>query len=180
MVGICLKNGVYVLIDNDEENDSCIYHPELKGLVTLLGGRVKINAKVDYSYDSENAFLTIDGISIIRLEDKSKYEYLPISTIASHLNAIEANGVDAFLVNYKKSIEFLYGELKEIHHKTESQLTAENDDSKLKNLLFELDSIKNLLISVLALLFNLHTYLTAGLENEKVISTCQSIIDSLS
>ena len=102
-----------------------------------------------------------------------------LSEIASHLNAIETNGVDAFLEHYKKSVEFLYTELKELNQKTESQLTIEQEDSKIKSLLVELTKIRDLLFSVLAILFSLNTYMSAGLENEKVISICQSVMDSL-
>ena len=102
-----------------------------------------------------------------------------LSEIASHLNAIETNGVDTFLEHYKKSVEFLYTELKELNQKTESQLTIEQEDSKIKSLLVELTKIRDLLFSVLAILFSLNTYMSAGLENEKVISICQSVMDSL-
>ena len=104
---------------------------------------------------------------------------LLLSEIASHLNAIETNGVDAFFEHYKKSIEFLYGELKELNQKTESQLSIEREDSNIKILLSELTEIRDLLFSVLIILFSLNTYMSAGLENEKVISVFQSIMDSL-
>ena len=174
MAGIYYKDGIYLLIDNDDENDIYVYHDYNKRNVSLYGSRISIK----YS-GSETAFFNVDGISIIKIRGKSIKSELSLSEIASHLNAIETNGVDAFLEHYKKSIEFLYGELKEMDQKTESQLTIKQEDSTIKNLLSELGNIRDLLFSVLAILFNLNTHMSAGLENEKVVSVYQSIMDSL-
>lgn len=174
MNGIYFKEGIYVAIDDGESrNDICVYNL-YKDDVALYGGRVRIT----YSSEEE-ADLYVDGISIIELSDKKIQSALLLSKIASHLNAIETNGVDAFLEHYKKSVEFLYTELKELNQKTESQLTIEQEDSKIKSLLVELTKIRDSLFSVLAILFSLSTYMSAGLENEKVISICQSVMDSL-
>ncbi len=176
MNGIYIKEGIYVLIDNDTKNDICVYHYNLKDNVTLYGGRINIK----YVFQQkEEAYLKIDGISIVKMIDKEIRKNFPLSTIVSHLNSIETNGVDAFLEHYKKSVEFLYAELKELNQKTESQLTIEQEDSKIKSLLVELTKIRDLLFSVLAILFIINNYMSAGLENEKVISICQSVMDSL-
>lgn len=175
MSGIYFKEGIYVTYDDGaSKNDICIINYD-KTYVVLYGGRIKI----DYDRYYETGNLNIDGISIVEIFEKKIRSYLSISAITSHLNAIETNGVDAFLENYKKSIEFLYAELKELNQKTESQLTLEHEDSKIKNLLAELTNIRDLLFSVLAILFSLSTFMSAGLENEKVISICQSVMDSL-
>ncbi len=65
-----------------------------------------------------------------------------------------------------------------MNQKTESQLSMAKEDPKIAGLLKELTQIRNLLLSVLAILFSLNNYMSAGLENEKVISVYQSIIDS--
>lgn len=174
MNGIYFKEGIYVAIDDGKsQNDICVYNYH-KDYVSLYGGRIRIT----YSSEEE-ANLYVDGISIIKISDKKIQSALLLSEIASHLNAIETNGVDAFLEHYKKSVEFLYNELKELNQKTESHLTIEQEDSKVKSLLVELTKIRDLLFSVLAILFSLNTYMSAGLENEKVISICQSVMDSL-
>ncbi|MEZ7888742.1 MAG: hypothetical protein QMB79_03875 [Cloacibacterium sp.] len=174
MNGIYFKEGIYVAIDDGKsQNDICVYNYH-KDNVSLYGGRIRIT----YSSEEE-ANLYVDGISIIKISDKKIQSALLLSEIASHLNAIETNGVDTFLEHYKKSVEFLYTELKELNQKTESQLTIEQEDSKIKSLLVELTKIRDLLFSVLAILFSLNTYMSAGLENEKVISICQSVMDSL-
>lgn len=175
MKGIYYKDGVYVVIDDDIENDFCLLRFHYKENFTLYGGRIKLKV-----VPFESGYMNVDGISVINITEKEINKKLPFSVIASHLNAIEANGVDAFLENYKKSIEFLYGELKEMNQKTESLLTSEQDDSKIKILLSEIEKMRELLFSILAILFSLYSYMTAGLENEKVISVCQSIMDSLS
>lgn len=182
MQEIYYKDGIYLVIDNDDdENDICVYNYN-KGKVSLYGGRIKLSSK-------NGIILTIDGVlSVIQMYSVTWSDgsishriskELSIQEVVSHLNAIETNGVDAFIEHYKKSIEFLYGELKELSLKKESQLTIEQEDSTIKNLLSELGNIRDLLFSVLAILFNLYTHMSAGLENEKVVSVCQSIMDSL-
>lgn len=107
MNGIYFKEGIYVAIDDGKsQNDICVYNYH-KYNVSLYGGRIRIT----YSSDKE-ANLYVDGISIIKISDKKIQSALLLSEIASHLNAIETNGVDAFLEHYKKSVEFLYTELK--------------------------------------------------------------------
>lgn len=174
MNGIYFKEGIYVAIDDGKsQNDICVYNYH-KDNVSLYGGRIRI-----IYGGEEEANLYVDGISIIKISDDKIQSALLLSEIASHLNAIETNGVDAFLEHYKKSVEFLYTELKELNQKTESLLTIEQEDSKIKSLLVELTKIRDLLFSVLAILFSLNTYMSAGLENENVISVCQSVMDSL-
>lgn len=184
MEGIFFKDGVYVLCPANYKNEFCILASINKLSPSLYGGRVQIrNAKL---YTSEStAQISVDGISIILLDkqyqskDKMVITYdLPLSTVISILNAIETNGVDAFLEHYKKSIEFLYAELIELERKTESNLLTEQDESIIKKLLEKLNAIRDVFISVLIILFSLNLYMSAGLENEKVISVSQSIIDS--
>lgn len=186
MYGIYYKEGIYVAIDNNQENDLCVFHTNNNHNGTLYGGRIRI---ISLYRNGGSANLTIDGVKILRFEHirfgegSTKTELkedLSIVTIASHLNAIEANGVDTFNQNYKQSIEFLYSELKDFRQKTEMQLSSEQNDSEIKSVLTELEIIRSLLFSVLAILFSLQTYMTAGLENEKVKSVCQSIMDSFS
>lgn len=184
MNGIYYKEGVYVLIDNDNQNDICIFHFNYKSKVSLYGGRISLSR---YSNNS-GIRLNIDNISVVKM-DVTKWsdnsltysinKDLSFQEIVSHLNAIELNGVDAFIQNYKQSINFLYNELKELNQKTESLLNSQQDDNEIKNLLSELMKIRDLLFLVLAILFSLNTFMPAGLENEKVLSVCQSIIDSL-
>src|SRR5574344_1438512 len=118
MNGIYFKEGIYVAIAaGNSQNDICVYNYH-KDNVSLYGGRIRI-----IYYGKEEAKLYVDGISIIKISDDKIQSALLLSEIASHLNAIETNGVDAFLEHYKKSVEFLYTELKELNQKTESLLT---------------------------------------------------------
>lgn len=190
MNGIYYKEGIYLVIDNDTQNDFCIFHynnksNNYKSKVSLYGGRISLSR---YNYNSQDIRLSIDDIAVIKMEtakwSDGEVTYsikrdLSFQEVVSHLNAIEVQGVDAFIQNYKQSINFLYSELKELNQKTESLLTSEQDDSKLKSLLSELANIRDLLFLVLPILFSLQTFMIAGLENEKVISVCQSIMDSL-
>ena len=174
MRGIYFKDGIYVTIDNDEENDICVYHYNYRDNVSLLGGRVDIRYTA-----KETAFLKVDGKPIVNISENAVEKALTVSEITSHLNAMATNGVDAFIEHYKQSIEFAYGELKELKKETEFQLSSESNDTMIDSLKSELKKLKDLLFAVFALLFSLHTFMSAGLENEKVISVCQSIIDSL-
>jgi hypothetical protein len=184
MNGIYYKEGIYLVIDNDTQNDICIFHYNYKSKVSLYGGRISLSR---YSNNS-GIRLSIDDVAVIKMNSAKwsdgvvRYSIerdLSFQEVVSHLNAIEVQGVDAFIQNYKQSINFLYSELKELNQKTESLLTSEQDDSKLKSLLSELAKIRDLLFLVLPILFSLQTFMIAGLENEKVISVCQSIMDSL-
>jgi hypothetical protein len=122
MKGIYYKHGVYVVIDNDTENDSCILHPKYRRKASIYGGRVKLSTDPGF-------YLQIDNIKVIKMttfkwsENETKYyidDRLSSEEVVSHLNAIEVHGVEAFLQNYKQSIIFLYNELKELNNKTES------------------------------------------------------------
>ena len=175
MKGIYYKEGIYVLIESDEEHNDCIYHYyNRRDALSLFGGRVG----VDNGNSDNDADLTIDGISIINIWDKNKTNQLSLSQIVSHLNAIETNGVDAFLRNYKQSVEFFYEELKNLNQMTAELLSSTKEDLQIKNLLLELEKIRGLLLAVLIILFFLKANMASCLENEKVISVCQSIMES--
>lgn len=174
MDGIFYKEGIYVLVDSDEKHDNCVYHYNYRDSIILLGGRIHI-----YYCSETKAYLTIDGIRIIDIQSNTINTKLSLFQITSYLNAIEANGVDAFLQNYKQSVEFIYYELKNICQMKTDQLASTQDDSKIKTLLSELEKLNNLLLSALTLLFSLKANMLAGLENERVISVYQSIMDSL-
>lgn len=174
MSGIFYKKGIYVLVDSNDEHDNCVFRYGYKQYVELWGGRVVVRGIYNQLY-----YLAIDGIGIIDIQSNTKKTDLSLSQIVSHLNAIEANGVDAFLQNYKLSVEFVYDELKNICQMKTEQLALTQDDSKIKILLSELEKLNNLLLSILTLLFSLRANMLAELENEKVISVYQSIMDSL-
>ena len=176
MKGIYYKEGIYVVNDNDEEHEDCVYHYKYKRNV-LFGGRVEIRG---YYNDNNRAYFSVDGIYIVEIATWRIRQDLSLSQIASYLNAIEANGVDAFIQNYKKNVEFAYQEIKEISQKTELQLASEQREGYINKLLLELKKITDLLISVLVILFSLNSYMAAGIENEKVISVCKSIMNSFS
>lgn len=176
MKGIYFKDGIYVTIDNDKESINCVYRYQYKTNSMLLGGRVEINSVYQ---SSTTAYLQVDGKPIVNISGKAYNLALTLSEITSHLNAMATNGVDAFIEHYKQCIEFAYGELKELKKDTEFQLSSESNDKMIDSLKSELEKLKDLLFAVFALLFSLHTFMSAGLENEKVISVCQSIIDSL-
>jgi hypothetical protein len=180
MKGIYYKDGIYVLIDNEGKNDIHIQHSKYKPEVSLFGGRVEIKTN-SKAYIGAYADLIVDGISIVKIygEHKSIHNYLTYTEIVHHLNAMEANGVDAFMENYKESVKFAYSELKELTKETEFQLSSESEESLIKSLKSELSELKDILFKVFALLFSLNTFMSAGLENEKVISVCQSLLDSL-
>lgn len=175
MNGIYFKDGIYLMADKDKVDNYCVFQSWSKPKASLYEGRVEI-----FAPSNGHAKMIVNGIKIIHYRDNYDPEYIPFSTIVSHLNAIEIYGVEAFLENYKKSIEFIYGELKEMNQKTESLLTSEHDDTKVKRLLSNIEKIRYKLFSILLILFNLYTNMSSALENEKVFTVYQSIMDSFS
>jgi hypothetical protein len=175
MNGIYFKDGAYVLVDNDEINDICLYHPLYRIKISLYGGRVHISryepSWMDYS------ILTIDGISIFNMKYAQMQEYLSHQTIISHLNSIETYGIDAFIENYKKSVEFLYSEVKNMHNIAEARLSLSLNENQTTTILYELERIRTSLFAILALLFSLYSNMKTGLENDKVQLVYQSIKD---
>lgn len=173
MEKIYFREGVYILINSDNKQTDCICDYWSNNPVTLWGGRVEI-------YNNYSPLrLEIDGISIIKFNKGFQMYDLSYPEVVSHLNAMETNGVDAFLLNYKLSIEFLYDELKNIHQEATERLSSTQEEKRIKSILSELETIRESLLSVLSILFQLKVYMSAGLENEMVISVCQSIMDSL-
>lgn len=175
MKGIYYKEGVYVLIENTEDHDDCIHSYRFKRTTSHFGGRVTIDTS-----DRNSAWFRVDGILIKELSVFEIVSSLSLAKIASYLNAIEANGVDAFIKNYKNSVEFVYNEMKELKERTEVNLSSIQDQSVLQSQLSRHNKLQQLLLTVLGLLFCLKTYMSSGLENEKVVSVVQSVMDSIS
>lgn len=182
MEGVYYKNGVYVLIDTDKMHEDCVYHYHYRDNVLLNGGRVRMKyASTTYR---DTAFLFIDGIEIINLNNLSEDENqinkaLNLSTIVQYLNAIEINGVEAFLQNYKESLEQLQVNLKDLKKEKESELSTITEEPLLEEVKQEIKNIKKLLCYLFTVLFNLSLFICAGLENEKIISVYQSIIETI-
>ena len=188
MEGIYYKDGVYVVIDNDRHkyNDQhygyCVCHYQFKNKVLLYGGRVRV--KYLFSDLKETAYLLIDGIEIIKLNelslnDKPASNELNLSTISQYLNAIEANGVDAFMQHYKERLEQLQVDLQDLKKEKESELSTITEEPLLEEVKQEIKNIKKLLCYLFTVLFNLSLFICAGLENEKVISVYQSIMETI-
>jgi len=182
MEGIYYKDGIYVLIDNDEEHENCVYHYNYRDRVLLNGGRIRMEyASTSYK---ETAFLFIDGIEVINLNNLRKDENqinkaLKLSTIVQYLNAIEINGVEAFVQNYKERLEQLQVDLKGLKEEKESELVSITEESLLEEVKHEILNIGKILCYLFSVLFNLSLFISAGLENEKVISVYQSIMDTI-
>ena len=187
MRGIYYKDGVYVLIENVYkpdysiiEHDDCVLNNnKKKRKQSLYGGRVYLHW---FNIHFEDVILYVDGISISNLSEKlydQNHLTLPLSSVAQHLNAIEVHGVDAFMQNYKQNVAFLYDELKEIRERTELELSTPQDETKRSETLKKLEKIKDILQQTLSVLFTLQIFISAGLENEKVISVYQSIMDTI-
>lgn len=172
MRGIYFKDGIYVYEENisDVKNDYCVYSEHV--YVFLYGNRVHICC----------GRITIDGVQIKRLDLGPGSFYpvfspdFPMPLIVTYLNSIEANGVDAFMTNYKKDIEFAHNEMMELRSNFESQSLKDGDN---KQFIRMINDINNALMVVMVILFNLNSYLPSGLENEKVITVYQSIKDSI-
>ena len=182
MLGIYYKDGVYVLIDNDAKHENCIYHYDYRDKKLLYGGRISI--KYASTSLKETANLLIDGIEIIKLnvlsvDDKQTSNILHLSTITLYLNAIEANGVDAFMQHYKESLVLLQEDLLKLKQDNIEELSTLNDESLIEAVKEEIKKIKALIYYIIGLVFTIRTFMSAGLENEKVISVYQSIMETI-
>lgn len=165
MEAIIFKDNVYVYIRGKECKDENIGQKEevfkLPSNYDLYGGRVEIRL-----YNNISS-LTIDGISIIRLD---KYynldENLPLNTICAYLNQIHQLGIDTFLANYKVAIENL--KIETINKLNESKTTNN------KTLISDLNDILDKLTAILfALLLNMN----AGLDNHIYTEAYNNIIN---
>ncbi|HHT97304.1 MAG TPA: hypothetical protein GXZ90_05365 [Clostridiales bacterium] len=182
MEGIYYKNGVYVVIDNDKEHEDCVYHHENKSKAKLYGGRVEIRRYATPYYSHyETLLLDIDGISILKISEyqASILKDLDIAIVTQYLNAIEANGVDAFMQHYKNSLELLQEDLQNLQEVKQSELTTLNESTSMRKINEEIEKIETLLYYLFSIIFTLRTFMSAGLENEKVISVYQSIMDTI-
>ena len=81
MSGIYYKEGIYVQIENDTKNDICVVNED-KEKALLYGERISIH----YFYHSGDAWLNVDGISIIKINNNIVRD-LSLSEITSHLNS---------------------------------------------------------------------------------------------
>lgn len=184
MEGIYYKDGVYVLIDNDAQHDDCVFHYNYRDNVFLYGGRISIKY-ASATLKKEAVYLLIDGIEVINLNHSNNNvnqinKALNLSTIVQYLNAIEINGVEAFVQNYKERLEQLQVDLKDLKKEKESELSTITEESLLEEeVKQEILNIKKILYYLFSVLFNLSLFISTGLENEKVISVYQSIMETI-
>jgi hypothetical protein len=81
-------------------------------------------------------------------------------------------GVDTFLDNYKKNLEDLKAQMKEMATTLENEL-KENEDSNKAKLL---QKIRNIILSIIFLLFSLSINMNAGLDNYQYVDAYEAVI----
>lgn len=165
MDAIIFKDNVYVYIKRKECKDENIMQKEevfkFPGNYNLYGGRVEIRLSNNISS------LTIDGISIIRLDQYYNLdEDLPLNTICAYLNQINQLGIDSFLANYKVTVENL--KIETMNKLNESKTTNN------KTLISDLNDI---LDKLTAILFALCLNMNAGLDNHIYTEAYNNIIN---
>lgn len=165
MDAIIFKDNVYVYIKRKECKDENIMQKEevfkFPGNYNLYGGRVEIRLSNNISS------LTIDGISIIRLDQYYNLdEDLPLNTICAYLNQINQLGIDSFLANYKVTVENL--KIETMNKLNESKTTNN------KTLISDLNGI---LDKLTAILFALCLNMNAGLDNHIYTEAYNNIIN---
>lgn len=179
--GIYYHDGVYVVNDEQRKHESLIYNYYLTESNILYGGRVVLK-KPFCRHCFDDVIFIVDGITIVKLhaDFKQIIKELDILMVAQYLNAIEVNGVDAFLKNYKESLEILQTDLNKLKEEAQTQLSTLSDDILIEKVGQEIDKIKQLLFYLIGVLFSLRAFISAGLENEKVISVYQSVLELIS
>ncbi|HHT97305.1 MAG TPA: hypothetical protein GXZ90_05370 [Clostridiales bacterium] len=187
MRGIYFKDGIYVLIENVYkpdysiiEHDDCVLNNNKKRKQSLYGGIVNLEWP---NGDREDVRISVNGVFLFipmpSYGGHTVSDWLSISLVCQYLNSIEINGVDAFVENYKKDLEFLYNKLEELKNNREEQLSSLTDDSSIKDMQSKIRNIKTMLMSILIVLFTFNSYLSAGLENQKIATVCQLIVDTM-
>ncbi len=179
------KNGIYLVVEREEitreefEKDENIIvgyinwiDIPLRG--SLYGGRVKL--KADYS-NSGYLNIYIDGIEIVDNDGDTR---MSVERLVGYLNAIEANGVDAFLKNYKESLNSYYNELKATLNDFNNLDTSALSEYQRKNIISAFATRIEKIPKILGIIVLLNIWMPAALDNEKVIETHESIIESIS
>jgi hypothetical protein len=189
MKGIILHDGIYVYIENDDlTNDSIANADECTLIIKqdcysqnvfLYGGRVGLHRE-DYS----TLIFSIDGIIIKDIKPcyldsgSDSYSYgemnneLSFPKVTAFLNQIAHLGVDTFLDNYKKNLEDFKAQMNEMATALENEL-KENEDSGKAQLL---QKVKNLILSIIIILFSLSINMNAGLDNDHYVEAYEAII----
>lgn len=185
---IFYKNGVYVITTMNartaSENDAFICADDrryVKNGGYLYGGRVRVNYQEIYSYGQTftRMNLVIDGINIVAFIKEEQNLAVDIESVMCHLNSIEANGVDAFLANYKESIKATYEELKELRELQLRLIDTADDDEKKKDHLKTLEDILSKMTLLVWIVFSLSIRMPAALDNERVINAYEAVIESI-
>jgi hypothetical protein len=190
MERIILHDGIYVYtVNNDLTNDSITNADECTLIidrfsdtldVSLYGGRVELYHR---QYSSTLKF-SIDGIIIKDIKPcyldsgSDSYSYgemnneLSFPKVTAFLNQIAHLGVDTFLDNYKKNLEDFKAQMNEMATALENEL-KENEDSGKAQLL---QKVKDLILSIIIILFSLSINMNAGLDNSQYEEAYEAII----
>ncbi len=170
---IYLKDGIYVTVDIDDvDNVSVGKAIASRRIATelLFGGRVSLcNNGTKYSIYS----IKIDGINICNSEGDTD---IAIGKVVSYLNAIATNGVDAFLINYKKAVEQYYNDLKDLRQEISLGISSTKSSSNSELML---KSIMKEMTFIVSILFALNIWMPAALDNQKVIDILRKLFSKL-
>lgn len=190
MEGIILHDGIYMYIENDNLTNDNIANADGCTLIIgrdyytsrdvfLYGGRVGL-----YPQNSSTIIFSIDGITIRDILPCSLdidgisycyggfYTELSFPKVTAYLNQIEHLGIDTFLDNYKKNLEDFKAQMNEMATALENEL-KENEDSGKAQLL---QKVKNLILSIIIILFSLSINMNAGLDNKQYEEAYEAII----
>jgi hypothetical protein len=193
MEGIILHDGIYVYIENGDLTNDSIANADKCTLIIdkdsntrdvfLYGGRVELRRQCR-QYFSYTLILSIDGITINDIKPcnlhhgSDSYSYgemnndLSFPKVTAYLNQIEHLGIDTFLDNYKKNLEDFKAQMNEMATALENEL-KENEDSGKAQLL---QKVKNLILSIIIILFSLSINMNAGLDNSQYEEAYEAII----
>lgn len=143
----------------------------------LYGGRVNIYPVQGTWGVTNDVRLYVDGIPIITLGFHFDLTaIMSIELLNGHLNSIATNGVDAFLANYKKTLENHIPQIEKLIEKLTSMDSFEPNDEKEKArklIIKQIDDLKDLL----NLLLVLGIHLPLGFENDIAVELSNTIIN---
>jgi hypothetical protein len=193
MEGIILHDGIYVYIENGDLTNDSIANADKCTLIIdkdsntrdvfLYGGRVELRRQCS-QYFSYTLILSIDGITINDIKPcnlhhgSDSYSYgemnndLSFPKVTAYLNQIEHLGIDTFLDNYKKNLEDFKAQMNEMATALENELKENKDSGKA----LVLQGVKNLIFSIIIILFSLSINMNAGLDNSQYEEAYEAII----
>ncbi|PQJ18448.1 hypothetical protein [Nonlabens tegetincola] len=139
-----------------------LYHYRKKDDTLLYAGRVRIGSVGGRTWKK----LFVDGIKIIILDGRSEPDRMDYQWICNYLNAIETYGVDAFMDNYKKSLQEYSQRITMNIEANQSLLEKISNKSMKEKIQFEIIRNRSILNKILNIILLINVHMNLAIEND--------------